>query len=305
MSHVHLHVGNGVELQIEDLSGRLLGVGGNPPTFDDVRAYIVDIDSARVMMTPESLTNLMNNHVFAAANAPIRNVAIGIDGQELTQTGTLKKGVPIPFTMRATVSATPDGRLRLHPTALKAAGFVSKRVLDFFGVELENLVKTKDLSGVAVDGDDLLLDPERLLPPPRIRGRLTRAWIENGMLHQQFGRGTPRSAIAPPRRAANYMYYRGGVLRFGKLTMTNTDLLLLDADPKDAFDFSPERYNAQLVAGYSKNTPAHGLIVYMPDLDDLPPATPTLARDPASEGRAARPQPAPAAAKPGPSKTRP
>ena len=37
------------------------------------------------------------------------------------------------------------------------------------------------------------------------------------------------------------MYYRGGILRFGKLTMVRTDLLLLDADQKDVFDFSPER----------------------------------------------------------------
>jgi hypothetical protein len=65
------------------------------------------------------------------------------------------------------------------------------------------------------------------------------------------------------------MYYRGGTLRFGKLTMADTDLLLVDADQKDPFDFSPERYNDQLVAGYSKNTRAHGLIVYMPDLNDL------------------------------------
>jgi hypothetical protein len=278
MRHVRLHVGNGVELQVEDLSGRLLGVGGNPPTFDDVRAYILDIDSARVRMTPQSLANLMNNHVLASEKAPIKNVQIGIEGQELVQSGTLRKGVPVPFTIRATVSATPDGRIRLHPTAIKAAGFVSKRVLDFFGMELENLVKTKDVPGVSVDGDDLLLDPQQLLPPPRIRGRLTRAWIENGLLQQQFGGRLPRSAIVPPTRASNYMYYRGGILRFGKLTMVRTDLLLLDADQKDVFDFSPERYNAQLVAGYSKNTPAHGLIVYMPDLADLPPATPQRAR---------------------------
>jgi len=74
------------------------------------------------------------------------------------------------------------------------------------------------------------------------------------------------------------MYYRGGILRFGKLTMVRTDLLLLDADQKDVFDFSPERYNAQLVAGYSKNTPAQGLIVYMPAFADLPPARPRRAR---------------------------
>jgi hypothetical protein len=45
--------------------------------------------------------------------------------------------------------------------------------------------------------------------------------------------------------------------------------VLVDADQKDPFDFSPEEYNDQLVAGYSKNTRSHGLIVYMPDLSDL------------------------------------
>ena len=65
------------------------------------------------------------------------------------------------------------------------------------------------------------------------------------------------------------MYYRGGSLKFGKLTMEDTDLLLVDANQKNPFDFSPAEYNRQLVAGYSKNTPSHGLIVYMPDLSDL------------------------------------
>jgi len=191
--------------------------------------------------------------------------------------------------MHATIAATPDGRIRLHPTSLKAAGFVSKRVLDFFGLDLEDLVKTKHLTGVAVDGDDLLLDPSTLIPPPRIRGHLTRAWIENGLVMQQFGGAIPKTAIAPAGRRNNYMYYRGGTLTFGKLTMKDSDLLLVDADPKDAFDFSPKEYNAQLIAGYSKNTPAKGLIVYMPDLADLRrrPHTQVRATLPAPERPAA------------------
>ena len=70
------------------------------------------------------------------------------------------------------------------------------------------------------------------------------------------------------------MYYRGGVLRFGKLTMTDTDLELIDANPRDSFDFFQDRYNDQLVAGYSKNTPQHGLKVYMPDYKSLRPRAP-------------------------------
>src|SRR6266545_4697930 len=92
----------------------------------------------------------------------------------------------------------------------------------------------KNVTAVAVDGDDLLLDPEHLLPPPQIRGRLTRAAIENGLIVQQFGTAKASGTIAPTApRVNNYMYYRGGLLRFGKLTMTDTDLLLVDADQKD------------------------------------------------------------------------
>jgi hypothetical protein len=131
-------------------------------------------------------------------------------------------------------------------------------------------VKLNRTPAVKVEGDDLLLDPQGLLPPPAIRGHLTKAWIENGLVVEQFGAENAPPALTPPdANARNYMYYRGGTLRFGKLTMEDTDLLLEDADQKDPFDFSPEKYNDQLVSGYSKNTPTHGLIVYMPDLNDL------------------------------------
>jgi hypothetical protein len=271
MQNVHFHLGKGVELRVASLSGRLVGSApGKVPTFDDLSSYVLEIDSARVSMTPESLTNLLNNIVFADPGAPIKNLKIEVEGSELKQSGVLKKGVDVPFTMRARLDVTPEGKIRMHPTSMKAAGFISKRVLNFFGVELEALLKLKANSPVQVDGDDLLLDPEQLLPPPRIRGRLTRAWISDGVVVQQFGGEKPSKAITLPARFRNYMYYRGGTLRFGKLTMTDTDLMLVDEDSKDPFDFSPGRYNEQLMAGYSKNTRNRGLITHMPDLNDLP-----------------------------------
>jgi hypothetical protein len=65
------------------------------------------------------------------------------------------------------------------------------------------------------------------------------------------------------------MYFRHGTLRFGKLTMVNADLLIVDQDPANIFEFSLDRYNDQLVAGYSKSTEALGLVVHMPDLRAL------------------------------------
>lgn len=269
MRNVLFHFGNGIELRVDDLTGHLVSTKAGPPTFDDVNSYRVNIAYARVAMTPESLTNLLNNYVFAYPNAPLSKLKVGIEGEELTMNGELKKGISIPFSVKSTIAATPDGKIRLHPTKMKAAGFLSKRILDFFGLELDNLLKVKADVGVVVDEDDLLLDPERLLPPPRIRGRLTKTWIENGALIEQFGAPQKNPLTPPDRRITNYMYYRRGTLRFGKLTMTDTDMVLVDADQKDTFDFSPPEYNKQLVAGYSKNTSVKGLIVYMPDLADL------------------------------------
>jgi hypothetical protein len=169
---------------------------------------------------------------------------------------------------------------------MKAAGVISKRLLDFFGLTLDRFITLKPASPVTMDGDDLLLDPERLLPPPRIRGRLTRVAIEDGRLIEYFGDGDPgRHGVAPPdRNLSNYMYFRGGTLRFGKLTMDDTDLLLIDADPKGSFEFSPLQYNEQLVAGYSKNTISHGLIVYMPSMSTLARGT-SGGLTPAATGR--------------------
>jgi hypothetical protein len=51
--------------------------------------------------------------------------------------------------------------------------------------------------------------------------------------------------------------------------MTDADLEIVDQSPLTPFDFSLPDYNRQLVAGYSKNTPTHGLIVFMPDFATL------------------------------------
>ena len=75
----------------------------------------------------------------------------------------------------------------------------------------------------------------------------------------------PRPATLPLPRARNYLYFFGGSIRFGKLTMSDADMQLIDADPRDPFDFFPARYEAQLLAGYSRNTPRKGLQVFMPD----------------------------------------
>src|SRR5262245_33458391 len=72
MRHVRLHMGYGVTLQIDDLRGRLDSRSSGPPVFDDINSYLVDVDYARVAIDAVSLTNLMNQYVFASDEASIK-----------------------------------------------------------------------------------------------------------------------------------------------------------------------------------------------------------------------------------------
>jgi hypothetical protein len=65
------------------------------------------------------------------------------------------------------------------------------------------------------------------------------------------------------------MAYCGNRLQFGKLTMNDTDMVLIDSDPRNPFDFYLDHYKEQLVAGYSKTTNSFGLRVFMVDYNKL------------------------------------
>ena len=76
----------------------------------------------------------------------------------------------------------------------------------------------------------------------------------------------------------NYMYFRHSRLRFGKLTMHDTDMLVVDREQETPFGLSLDRYHEQLVAGYHVTTPKDGLVVYMPDVSRLRPGRKPAAR---------------------------
>jgi hypothetical protein len=276
MKHVRLHLDDRIVLDIDHLRGEMVSrVPSQPPIFDDPDSYALHVFTAEMGVDMPSLTALMNRYVLAYDGAPLKDVTVEIDEGALKQKGKMHKGVWLPFSMKATVSATPDGRLRLHTTKVSALGIPATGLLDLFGLKLDDLVQLEARRGVEIKDDDVILAPGRVLPPPRMDGRLTRAAIVDGALRQTFGAGDRAiAALTPPNRLArHYIYFSGAVMRFGKLTMTGSDLQLIDADERDAFDFYPARYQTQLVAGYSKNTPAQGLETYMPDFADLKPGT--------------------------------
>jgi len=268
MRNVDLHLSADIAVHVRHLRGQFVPQGSRQmPYLDDPKSYTVSVQSGEVAVDLQSLNAMMTRTLQGHSNVRRLDVSIDDDGR-LRQKGVVKKGIPVSFDVKATTSVAPDGRIRVHAESIKGFGLPVNPLLKTFGIKIDDLVKVEPGRGVAVDGNDLLLDPARLLPPPAMNGTITAVRIERGMLVQTFGTGTPPS-LSPKATAENYIYWRGGQLTFGKLTMTETDLELVDDDPKDPFDFSVDRWNQQLVAGYSKVTPSRGLKAHMKDYNDL------------------------------------
>jgi hypothetical protein len=277
MKNVRLRMGAGVVLDVRTLRGEMVPAAARAaPVFDEPRSYTLRVFSGDVSMDTGSLAALMNGHLFTGEDAPLKDIEVEIDEGRLEQRAKLKKGIWLPFSMKASVSTTPDGRLRLRTESVKALGIPATKLLDLFGLEVEDLVEMKNRRGVEIRDDDVIISPGQVLPPPEIRGHLARVELSPAGLRQIFAApDRPAAApLSPPDPAApNYIYFSGASIRFGKLTMTGSDLQLIDADASDPFDFYPAKYDQQLIAGYSKNTPAKGLKTYMPDFDDLAAGT--------------------------------
>jgi hypothetical protein len=270
MSNVDLHMAAGVTLHIRHLRGRFEPAAQrNIPYLDDTRSYSVIVDSGVVAIDLASLNALMTQ-TLSGESSNVEKLKVSVDDKgNLKQKGVIDKAVNIPFNVTAGVEATADGKLRVFTKSVKGFGVPMKPLMKIFHIEMDDLLKVKPGKGVVVRDNDLILDPSLLLPAPSMRGTITTARIEGETIVQTFGDGGVRH-LSPPPVSKNYIYWRGGSLSFGKLTMTSTDLELVDMDPKDPFDFSAERWNDQLVAGHSKTTSSRGLKAHMPDYNDLP-----------------------------------
>lgn len=269
--NLNLRMPPDIVFEIRSLRGHMQAVKhGEPVTFDDPASFDLHAAFAEIALSPSSLEHILNQYAFAYEGAPLKNLRVSISGDALRIQGTMHKGVDLPFTIEGRPEPDGRGQIRVHAHKVTSAHLPLKGLLHLFGKDLADLVNTNEARGVRIEGDDIILFPSRLTPAPHIAGEVTQVRVVGNRVVEVFGAKGTVPDLAPPRKAKNYIYHRGGILRFGKLTMTDADLELIDLNQRDPFEFYLAKYNQQLVAGYSKNTPSYGLIVFMPDYGRLP-----------------------------------
>ena len=91
-----------------------------------------------------------------------------VDQGRLKQSGRLHG---MPFSIVTKASVTPAGEIRLHPASIHAFGVGVQGLMHLFGLSLQKLADVAKAPGVRIEGNDLLLTPAVMLPPPSTRGK--------------------------------------------------------------------------------------------------------------------------------------
>lgn len=270
MHNVLFHVDRTIVLRIHTLRGEFFDKNeGKPLNFDDKKSFIVRVFRARIGVSGRALTDLLNHYVFNYEGAPLKGLMISVHEGRLVQQGIMHKLIDIPFEMTADVSVTDQGWLRIHPIDIKICNLNGELLMKAFGISLDEILK-KLPSGVRVEKNDLLIDALAILPPPTIEGRLTDVELHEDELLQIFESNTAAAPLDPPDpKEPNWMFYRDGTLRMGKLYFVRADMQVVDTDPRDPFDFFVDYYNNQLIEGFTRNQTDYGLKVFMRDYDDI------------------------------------
>ena len=267
MQNVMFHFTTTSAVHIKTLRGEIVPTGKNAyPIFDDKESFRVRVSGAEITISATDLASVLNSYVFAQAKSPLKLVTAEIMNGKLRMKGKLHDKGDIPFESDGVLSATPDGKIRLHTEKIKALKVPVKGLMDTFGIDIAKLISSGKLAGVQAEGNDLILNIAEILPAPHLDGKVTAIHLEGENIVLIFGTVDGNVKKGP---AGNYMSYRGNRLQFGKLLMSDADMTLIDMDSGDPLDFYLDHYKEQLMAGYSKITPSFGLKVFVRDFDKL------------------------------------
>jgi len=267
--NLRLRKGPNFRVYVRWLRGRMTRAKPNViPSFDDSESFYLDVKTGVLRANIGDIGHFLNTGM--GSNTPFRNITLSGNGDQLRIQGTFHKVVSLPVEILGTISAVADNKIQLHVTKINVLKVPLKGLLGGLSVDMSDLFKPQNLPGVQVNGNDILFDTKQLLPPPHIRGQLTQVRVDNPDLEEVYGNA--QTDVDRVEEWRNFLRLRGGTIDFGKLTMRNVDIVMVDLSNDAWFDLDLNNYQAQLVNGYTRMTPQAGLQIFMPDLDQLPPA---------------------------------
>ena len=264
-----LRKGPDFRIYVRWLNGEMRRTNKNVnPSFDDPESFVLEVQRGIIHANIGDISHYLNTG--AVSGSPLTNISLAGNGNQISLHGTVHKlHIPLPIGLEGTISPAPGGRIHVHVDRLSVLKLPVKGLLGDFHVSVADLMGKTSIAGIEASENDLYLDTQKLLPAPHVHGILTRVRVKNPDIEVMYG--DAENDATRTEQWHNFLALKGGTLDFGKLTMHNVDLIMIDASKDAWFDLDLVNYQAQLVNGYTRMTPQAGLEIFMPDLDELPP----------------------------------
>jgi hypothetical protein len=266
--NLQLRKGPHFRVYVRWIRGRMIRTESNRvPDFDMPESFVLEIEKGMVDAKLSDIAEFLNSG--QRGNPPLKNLKVENHGGEIQITGTAHKGIAVPVRLDAEITPLPDGRLKLHVKKVNVLKVPVKGLFGLFHVKLDDLMPKTTVPGWQASGDDIYLDTRLLLPPPHIHGHITSVQLLDDRARVIYGGATESEEQLAQWH--NFLRLSGGTVSFGKLTMRQADLTLVDAGNDAWFDLDLVNYQTQLVYGTMRTTAQAGVEMYLPDLDHLPP----------------------------------
>jgi hypothetical protein len=265
------------------------------PSLDLPDSFALQVERGVMRVQMKDLSRFLNSGTIP--NAPFSHVSFAEKNGLLVMHATVHamKMLPVPVELAGTLSAVGGNLVAFQATKIHVLKMPVGGLLHTFDLKLGDLFHS-NASGITVTGNTVYFNAQTLPPPPHITGHITSVHL----IHDSQGLAIETiyahagDDIREEEQWRDFLKLTGGTLRFGKLTMTQVDLILIDEASKDPFfDLDLAHYQTQLVHGITRVTPEAGLQIFMPSLDQLPNAEPSAKIT--SEWLKDRDMPAPAA----------
>lgn len=209
----------------------------DPLDFKDMKSLGMRINNGVLSLSANDLTSTVKT-LIAKETDMIKDFNINFTPGERVQADIkVKKFLTFNVKIEGKVSAQPTNNMvRLTPDKISLGKIPVKGLLDFFGLEIGEIVKIGKPNGsFFTSGDSIYFGPTQLVTNPTLDAHVTDVRTGMGSLSIMLG----DSAKYQPKvlhGADNYLRLRGGNVNFNGFNLQDADVSLLDGTPNDPFD---------------------------------------------------------------------
>ena len=264
---VDFRIVNNLGFFIHQLSATLVPTqAGAPIVFDDPTSFEIDVHEGAVTLDNAKLTALFNTYIFGYRNAPLRKLVVSAGDGVIHLQGEMQRDGWVPFSLTGTLAIRDGSQLVFHPTGVRVSGINAQPVMRAANVKMADLLKV-ETPIARLAGDDLVMSVDKLMPPPRLKIRITALRVTPAGLDLTLDDGTHAGFALPAYAPQQAMYIRGGDVKFMRSMPMNADILIGPVDPTQRnqnFVFDLYHYRDQVSAGYFNFNENGAMTIRMP-----------------------------------------